>query len=327
MVLILDAEAMRKVLTMEMAIEAVETGFRELSLQNVVMPQRSSIAIARYGGQALTMPAYVGGGLDALGMKLVTVYPQNPERLKLPTIFGLVILSDARSGRPLAVMDGTYLTAMRTGAASGAATKYLARQDAGVVGVFGAGPQAKTQLLGVAAVREISEAKVYTPFREEVGRYCDEMCKVTGIRVRPAKDAREAADSDVIVTATTSKAPVIRRGWVRPGAHINGIGSHTPDAAEIDEDTIRDSKLVVDSREAALKEAGDIVIPLKNKVISEGHIYAEIGEIIAGRKAGRTNTEEITVFKSVGLAVQDVSTAVAVHKRALEMKLGLEVDL
>jgi len=318
---------MRQLLTMEMAIEAVEAGFKEYSRGNAAMPQRASVPIDIHDGEALTMPAYVGGDLDAFAMKLVTVYPQNPARFKIPTIFGVVILSDAKTGRPLSVMDGTYLTAVRTGAASAVATKYLAREEARVLGVFGAGVQARTQLTGILAVRRIREAKVYTPFAEEVEKYCSEMKVISGIRVRRAEGPEDAADSDVIVTATTSKSPVVRREWVKPGTHINAIGNHKPDASEVDEGIIRESKLVVDSRETALREAGEVIIPLRKKIISEDHIFAEIGEIALGRRPGRTRQDEITVFKSVGLAVQDVATASAVYRKAIQMGLGVEVDL
>lgn len=318
---------MESLLTMEDAIKAVEKAFKHFSLGDAQMPVRSSVTIEKHGGQLLTMPAYVGGRLDALGTKLVTVYPENPSRFKLPTIIGTMTLNDANNGALLAIMDGTHLTAMRTGAASGVATKYLSREDSTVVGVFGAGAQARTQLMGVCHVRKITEAKVYSPYPEELESYAKEMSAKLRVKVTPVKGPREAvAESDIIITATTSKTPVFDAHWLKAGSHINGIGSHTPDARELDETTIMKSKVIVDSREAALKEAGDIIIPLKAGQIEASHIHAEIGEVIAGRKPGR-ESNEITVFKSVGLAVQDVSTAVTVYQKALERKVGTNIEL
>jgi len=311
---------------MEDAIDAVEEGFRQHQLGTAQLPLRTAIHIPEHNGIVLFMPGYIGG-MDALGMKVVTVYPDNPSKYNLPTILATVLLSDPRTGDLLAIMDGTFLTAMRTGAASGVATKYLARPDAGVVGVFGAGVQARTQLMAVCAVRPITEARVYDVVPEAVQSFCDEMSAKLGITVRPAADAREAVEGcDVIVTATTSKTPVFDGAWVAPGTHLNGIGSHTPDAREFDSTVIRRAKVVVDLREAALAEAGDVIIPIKAGEITAEHIYAELGEIVTG-KPGRESPDEITLFKSVGLAIQDMSTATRVYQRAREKGIGQEIGL
>jgi ornithine cyclodeaminase/alanine dehydrogenase len=227
----------------------------------------------------------------------------------------------------IAMMDGAFLTAMRTGAASGVATQYLARPDAKVVGIFGAGIQAQTQLRAMCAVRPIVEARIYDPMPELVGKFCRDMSAALGIDVRAVAAAREAVEGcDIIVTASTSKTPVFDGHWVSAGTHINGIGSHSLDAREVDSLTIQRSKVVVDLRSAALAEAGDLVTPINAGEITAEHIYADLGEIVTG-KPGRADAGEITFFKSVGLAIQDVSTAMKVYELARQKGIGQEVSL
>ncbi|MCX7669019.1 MAG: ornithine cyclodeaminase family protein, partial [Anaerolineae bacterium] len=213
------------------------------------------------------------------------------------------------------------------GAASGVATRYLARADARVVGIFGAGIQARTQLMAMAAVRPITEARVYDPLADQAATFSREMSEALGIPVRPVDDPRAAvAGCDIIVTASTSKVPVFDGAWLAPGTHINGVGSHSPDARELDAQTIRRSKVVVDLRDAALAEAGDLIMPIHAGEITAGHIYADLGEIVTG-KPGRTDPTEITLFKSVGLAIQDVSTAMRVYELARQKGIGQEIAL
>jgi len=326
MALLLTRQDVEAVLTMEDAIDAVEEAFRQHQLGTAQLPLRTPIRVPEHNGLVLFMPAYIGG-MDALGMKLVTVYPENPTRYNLPTILATILLSDPRTGDLLAIMDGTFLTAMRTGAVSGVATRYLARPDSKVVGLFGAGVQARTQLMAICTVRPIAEARVYDTNPDAARRFCDEMAPRLGITVRPVTNPREAVEGcDVIVAATTSKTPLFDGAWLRPGTHLNGVGSHTPDAREFDSDTIRRSKVVVDLREAALAEAGDLIIPIQAGEITAEHIYAALGEIVTG-KPGRTSAEEITLFKSVGLAIQDVSTAARVYQLAREKGIGREISL
>lgn len=328
MVLLLSQEDVRSLLKMEETIQAVEEGFRQYALRNVSMPVRQSIALDRYNGVMLTMPAYVGGKIDALGQKVVTVYPDNPKAHHLPTIVATIQLLDPKTGDCLAIMDGTLITAMRTAAASAVATKYLARKDARRVAIFGAGVQARTQLVALSQVRDIVLTKVFDPLPDHKASFCREMSKTLKIDVKPADSPEEATrNSDIIVCASTSKTPVFNAKWLAPGTHINAIGSHTPTAREVDTTTVLSSKLVVDSCEAVLKEAGDIVIPIKEGVITPSHIWAELGEIIVKKKTGRATDEEMTLFKSVGLAVQDISTADVVYRHAIQRNVGIRVDM
>ncbi len=327
MPLLLTGKDVEAVLTMEKAIEAVEEAFRQYNAGMVEMPVRLRVNIAKNEGLMLYMPAYIGGKMDALGMKAVSVYPHNPSRHNLPTVIATILLNDAETSQLMAIMDGTFITAMRTGAVSGVATRYLAREEARTVGVFGAGVQGRTQLMAVCAVRDIQRALVYDISPEARQRFCREMAPKLGIEVTPAAQPREAAEGvDVIVTATTSRTPVFEDEWLAEGTHINGVGSHTAELREVSGETVQRAKVVVDAREAALSEAGDLIIPINEGLITADHIYADLGEIVAGKPA-RTDPEEITFFKSVGLAIQDVSTASMVYKLAREKGVGQEVAL
>ncbi len=325
---VLSKQDVQQSVPMREAIEIVKGAFAQLSAGKAVVPLRTQLPVERHEGVTLFMPAYLSES-DDLGVKIVSVFPRNPE-MGWPTIFALVAVVEASTGRPVAVMDGTYLTALRTGAASGAATDLLARKDARVAAIFGAGVQGRTQLLAVCEMRDIERAWVYDVNSQAAERYAQEMAgtgKVpAGLKTAfsPAEAVREA---DVICTATTSTTPVFADGDLKPGVHINAVGSFTPEMQEIPEQTVRRARLVVGSREGCLSETGDLIIPIQKGLIAEDHIYAELGEIAAGLKPGRGDADEITLFKSAGNAVQDVSVARAVLTRAEPLGLGIEVEL
>lgn len=310
---------------MKDSIEAVENGFRQLGLGKVTMPQRLSIPVDRHHGLILVMPAYMDNEIDAFATKIVTVYPENPIKNNLPTILAMIILLDTKTGAPTSIMDGAFITAMRTGAASGVATKYLARKNSKIVGIIGTGVQAQTQVMAVCEVRDINRVKAYSPNAEHRKRFCYEMSKKLGVDFLCCDKPKDVVcNSDIVITATSAKEPVFKGDWLELGTHINGVGSHTPTTRELDDDAIKRSKVVVDLREAALKEAGDLIIPISKGVLHEDHIYANLGEIVLGQKLGRVNDDEITLFKSVGLAIQDVATANKVYNLAKEKKVGKE---
>jgi alanine dehydrogenase len=326
---ILSQHDVRQAVSMAQAIEIVKGAFAQLSAGQAVVPVRTQLEVARHEGITLFMPAYLQES-DDLGVKIVSVFPRNLER-GLPTIHALVAVVDAETGCPAAVMDGTYLTALRTGAASGAASDFLARTDARGAAVFGAGAQGRTQLEAVCQVRDIKKVWVYDVNREAAEKYAQEMGGRGGrvprdivVASSPTEAVREA---DVICTATTSKTPVFADADLKPGVHINAIGAFTPEMQEVPAETIQRARLVVDSREACWAEAGDLIIPRDKGLISEDDIYAELGEIAAGTKRSREGDEEITFFKSVGNAVQDVSVARKVLEEASRLGLGLEVEL
>jgi ornithine cyclodeaminase/alanine dehydrogenase-like protein (mu-crystallin family) len=326
MIRVLSSEDVRRALPMRLAVEAMKSAFAQLSAGRAEVPLRTRIDVPAHSGVTLFMPAYLSGD-DQMGVKIVSAFDNNPVQ-GLPLIYALVVVVDTRTGEPTAVMDGTYLTALRTGATSGAATDVLARQDARVAAIFGAGAQGRTQLEAVCAVRPIEEAWVFDPAPERAAAYAEEMSEELSLIVRLAGTPAEAVRAaDVICTATTSPTPVFEDADVRPGAHINAVGAYTPRTREIPGDTVSRAKVVIDHRDASLAEAGDLLIPLKEGLVTENHIHGELGEIVNGWKAAREGPEEITLFKSVGVAVQDVAAATAVLKAAQEQGTGLGIEL
>jgi ornithine cyclodeaminase/alanine dehydrogenase len=271
------------------------------------------------------MPAFLLQA-GSLATKIVTVYPNNTTHHGIPNVLAVIILNDVETGRVEAVLEGSYITAIRTGAVAGVATKHLARQNARNLGIFGCGVQARTQLEAVCQVREISSVLVYD---SDTSRVQDFVSKFSSqVKIQAVKRPEEVVrGSEIIVTATTSTTPVFNAVDVKPGTHINAIGAFTPDARELDDRTISKAKIVVDSLSAALEEAGDIVIPLRQGVIRREDIWAELGEIVAGSKPGRTTDEEITVFKSVGLGIQDAAVARLVFEKARINHIGTDVAL
>jgi len=327
MVLILSRKDLEAIMTMKETIEVVERAFREFALGTARMPTRASLTVFDKGGWMGVMPAYLSE-TGSLAAKIVSVFEENPSKYSLPTVLATVTLNDASTGSPLAFMEGTYITAMRTGAAGGVAAKYLARKDASAVGILGAGVQARTQLLAINEVREVNKVYVFDISKDQATRFSEDMSKAIGVGIEIADSPEDVVkQSEIVATATTSKMPVVDGRLLRKGTHVNAIGSFRPDSRELDDETILKSKVVVDSKEAALAEAGDIIIPLRANRITEAHIYAEIGEIVTGKKAGRVSNDEVTVFKSVGLGVQDAAAAYLAYRKAKEAGVGVEVEL
>lgn len=323
MTLILKREDVMSVLEMKDCMDVVEKAFAELTEGTAVLPLR--IGITPPDGLSLYMPAYLQK-MEALACKVVTVYKNNPAKHNLPTTIGKVMLQDPDTGKVICMMDGGYLTAVRTGAASGVATKYLARKDKGqTAGIFGTGVQARMQLLAVSIVRELSKIYVYDISGEAMDKFIADMKgKVSAEIIKSSPD--EVVKADIICTATSSATPIFDGNKVKDGAHINGIGSHTPGARELDTNIIKRSKFIGDSKTACFNEAGDIMIPLKEGAISESHFYAELGEIITSKKTGRANDKEITLFKSNGLAIQDAATAKLIYDKAVEKGIGIKIE-
>lgn len=326
MPLLLTRKDVQQVLQMKDCMDAVEKAFAELAKGTAVLPLR--INIKPTGGLALYMPAYLPD-MGALACKVVTVYKDNPTKHKLPTTIGKVLLQDPATGDVICIMDGGYLTAVRTGAASGVATRLLARKAKGqVAAIFGAGVQARTQLWAVAEARELSKAYVFDMDADAAKSFAGDMARQLDLDVAVAGSAEQMLErTDIICTATSSPTPIFDGNLVREGTHINGIGSHTPNARELDTTIVKRSKVIADSNEACLKEAGDIMIPLTEGAIQESHLYAELGQIVSGAKPGRADDREITLFKSNGLAIQDVATAKLVYDKAIAAGIGTKVDI
>jgi len=326
---ILSQKNVQQAVSMAHAISAVKDAFIQLSAQEAVVPIRSQIAIAKDKGISLFMPAYLEKS-HSLGVKIVSVFPDNPSK-NLPTISAVVVILDADTGRPQAILDGTYLTALRTGAASGVATDLLAKQDSPTAAIFGAGIQGRTQMEAVCTVRSIEKIWVYDPDTSAADKCVQELKKKGTPFPQDISTAsspeQAAAQADIICTATTSFLPVFNNEFIRPGVHINGVGSFTPEMQEIPAETVVRAKVFVDSVSASWEEAGDLIIPLQKGLIEKTHIRGELGEVALGKIAGRDSMDDITFFKSVGVAVQDVSVAQIILQTADKLGLGLDVDL
>lgn len=308
-------------LTMPEAIELMKDAFRSLSEGEAVVPLRVNLAQQAQNGQTLFMPVYLPSA-EAVGLKMVTIFKDNPAQ-NLPLIHGLMLVMDATNGQPLALLDAEYLTALRTGAASGLATDLLARKDATVLAVFGTGAQARTQVKGVAAVRPLEKVLVFGKNTTKAEAFCIEMQNTLGIKMEIATQPHQLLEADVICTATTSNVPVFEHQYLKKGVHINGVGAYRPDTREIPGLTMQIAKLVVDQRSAALAEAGDVVLPIQEGLFEADSIFAELGEIVAGIKSGRADEHEVTVFKSVGNATQDLAVAAYLIQKAQKLDLGV----
>lgn len=327
--LILTANDVRNALPMDQAIEAMKRAYAALSEGRAEVPLRSHLTIPTHDATSLFMPAYVqDAGGDSMVLKVVSLFPENPER-GLPFIHAAVLAFDASSGRPRALLEGGSLTAIRTGAASGAATDLLARPECHVAAIFGAGVQGRTQLEAVCTVRPIERVWIFDPKPNNAQTFITEMSGAGPVpsELFLAETPKQAvAEADVICTATTSPKPVFEDEHLKPGVHINAVGAFTPDMAEIPPNTIIRGMVVVDSRTAALEEAGDLIQPIRSGIYSAENIHAELGEIITGNARGRIDADQVTVFKSVGIAVQDALAAELAIKTAREGGIGQEIE-
>ena len=315
---VLSAGDVNSALPMEDAIDVIERAFVQYSTGKALVPLRTRLDTKE--GATLVMPAYLEQSND-LAVKIVSVYEGNAKR-GLPTISALVLAIDPQTGRPLALMDGESLTALRTGAAGGVAAKHLSRKDASTVVLFGAGVQGRAQLHAVMCVRDVRAIFIIDRNEEKARALAQEVRtweNAPAITV-PSSPEQAIKEADIVIAATTTRTPLFDGDLLKPGAHVTGIGSFTPDMQEIDEKTVNRAIVVVDSREACEAEAGDIIK-------AGAHIHAELGEVVAGKHPGRTSDNQITFFKSVGLAAQDAAAAGAVLARARQRGLGRVVEL
>ena len=324
--LILDAGAVAAALPMAPLIAAMKTAYAAVSNGTAVAPLRTRLPLADRGASALFMPAYVPGeGEESLAVKAVTLFPTNPIR-GLPLIHAAVLVMDPETGEMQALLEGSSLTALRTGAGAGAATDLLARTDAETAAVFGAGAQARTQLMAVSAVREIRAVRVYGPTPAKVRAFIEEMSAALPAEYLAAGSPAEAlAGADIVCTATTSTTPVFSDADVPHGVHINGVGSFTPEMIELPPETLARARITVDSRAACEAEAGELIRAVDLGLVDPDRID-EIGEIVLGAKPGRASADEISLFKSVGIAAQDAAAAALALDRARLLGLGSEVD-
>lgn len=327
--LALTKDDIRQIVSMRDAIDLVKLAFRELSDGNAVVPLRSFIDVEPGRDVMFMMPAYLPG-MGALGFKMISIFQENGKR-GLPVGNAIVCAVNAETGVPEALMNGAYLTALRTGAVSGASTELMAREDARHLVVIGSGTQGVTQAAAVCEVRDIERITVVYRHEESFDRYRAMIAKDWPAlldRIGGTSDAESAVrQADVVCLATTSKVPVFEDSWIKPGTHVSGVGSFTPQMQEAPADFVARARVVVDMREHALEEAGDLIIPIRDGTITGDHIVGELGEVVSGRVAGRTSDEDVTFFKSVGNAVQDMAVASAAFRGAKEQGLGQDVNL
>lgn len=317
--LILNEHDVERLLTMRECIVVMEEALTALARGEVHNPLRSLIRGENAKGILGLMPAYRGGAQPRYGLKEVCVFPGNPA-LGLDTHLGGVLLHDGETGRLLAVMNASAITAIRTAAVSAVATKLLARKKARTLAIIGAGVQGRTHLEAIPLVREIDDVRIVsrTPAKAEA---------LAGTSARVVASVEEAVrGADIVVTATSSREPILRREWLNDGVHINAVGSSIAVARELDGATVAAASLFVDRRESTINESGDYLLALREGAITDRHIRAEIGDILAGNAKGRTSESEVTLFKSLGLAVEDLAAAQFLFEKATREHAGTWVD-
>ena len=316
--LILDASAIKKLAGMKESIKAIEDVFRLLGEGKTNMPPKVYLPLPEFDGDFRAMPAWVKG-LKGCGIKWVNVHPQN-KKGTLPTVMAIIILSDPSNGFPLCIMEAAYLTALRTGAAGGVAAKFLARPDSKKVALVGCGVQAGTQLQAIREIFDIRKVKIWGINDKEMREFIRKFKGLKKIDIKPSPTVKACVkDSDIIITTTPSRKPIVRLEWIGEGVHINAIGADAEGKQELDSKILKKAKIVVDDIKQA-SHSGEINVPLSRGELSKRKIYANIGEVVCGKKKGRSRRGEITVFDSTGLAIQDIAIANLVYTKGLKLK-------
>jgi alanine dehydrogenase len=324
--LVLSESDVTRLLSMRECIDVMETALRTLAEGDAILPLRQVLRLPDGKSAFAVMPAYVGAP-KALGAKVITVFPDN-HGTSLDSHQGAVLLFEAEHGQLVAVMDASSITAIRTAAVSGLATRLLARRDATEVAVLGTGVQARTHLEAMCAVRPVKRARVWSRNAGAVLEFAARESGLRGVMVEPARSAREAVEgAEIVCTVTSSREPVLAGEWLATGTHVNAVGASLPFARELDTAAVARGRLYVDRRESALNEAGDFLIPKREGAIGDDHIVGELGELVLGRIPGRRSESEVTIFKSLGLAVEDVAAAHFLYERARRDGRGTSVEL
>ena len=325
-ILVLNTQQIRELLPVSECIELMADALSALARDEVYQPLRTIVRPPGARGLLGLMPAFRSGAHGAFGLKAICVFPENPTQGK-DAHQGAVTLFNRETGELLALMNASEITAIRTAAVSAVATRLLAREDASELAIIGAGVQARTHLAALACVRKIKRARVAARTFSHAQRLAVEMQPRFSFPIEPVESIDQAVRAaDLIVTATSSLEPVIQRDWISPGAHINAIGTHSPKSREIDSATMASARIFVDRRESALNESGDYLLAAAEGVVSPKSIIGEIGELLIGSKSGRTSESEITLFKSLGLAIEDVACADYLYRKALDQNVGSWVD-
>lgn len=325
MTLVLSPADVRQLLPMDVCVDLMEQALVTLGRGDAVNPLRRGMLLPEDKGILGMMPGYLGAP-EAIGLKVVTVFPGN-HGTEFDAHQGIVVLFDTEHGVPIAIMDASEITAIRTAAATGVATRLLARENAQALAIIGSGVQARTHLAAMRVVRHITQVRVYSPTTANRKRFAVAESKRHGLPVDAVHSAEEAvAGADIVCTCTSAREPILHGAWLEPGMHVNAVGSSVRTSRELDSDAVAMSRLFVDRRESTLNEAGDFLFAKAERRIADDHIVAEIGELLLGT-AGRGNDEEITLFKSLGLAVEDLAAAAYVYDRARVAGIGTTVQL
>ena len=325
-VLIADQKLVTEIFPMEEAIPTMRRALTLLAEGDVVMPLRTMLGLPKGDAVMGLMPSYLGG-LEAVGVKVVAAFPAN-FGTEYDTHQGVVLFFEIERGLLRAIVDATSITAIRTAAVSGLATDLLARPDAGDLAIIGAGTQAHTHLQAMRAVRPIRRVRVYSEPAESAAEFAQREARLTGLPVEAVGTAQDAvAGADLICTTTTATEPVVRGAWVAPGAHVNAVGAYTPTTRELDSELVAGARLYADRRESLLGEAGEFLIPKAEGLFGDEHLVGEIGDVLTGKVPARTSPEEITLFKSLGIAIEDLASAHRVYEIAKERGLGVWVEI
>lgn len=325
-VLILNKDEVESILTMESCIGVMRDAFKALAKGESYNPLRSIMRLPTKKGLFGMMPGYTGEN-DIFGIKAISVFPGNYKE-GISSHQGVVLLFEGDHGRLIAVIDAEVITALRTAAVSALATDALSRKDAKVLAILGAGVQGRRHCESVSLVRGLEKVCVWDISRKYADDYVESESMHYDFKIVAESSAEEAVrDADIICTVTPAKSPILRHDWVKPGAHINAVGACTPDAQEIESGLMAGSRLYTDSRESLFHEPGDFLIPRREGLIAEDYVTGELGELLTGKAEGRLSEKDITLFKSLGLAIEDLAAGYYVYERALAEKAGISLDL
>ncbi len=325
-ILLLSDDEVKEILTIDETYNAVENVLVEKGLGRVQMPPKLYIIFKKYAGDFRTMPSYMEKN-DIAGVKIVNVHPDNPKFYNRPAILATIILIDPRNGILLAIIGGTSITAMRTGAISGVATKYLGRRDSTVLALVGAGVQARTQLLAISKILDLNEVRVLDKTEKIRKDFIEEARRMYSMEFISCENVKDCVrEADIISTITPVSKPIVMNNWISSGTHINAIGADAPGKEELDPQILKRAKIVVDDLSQA-SHSGEINVPLEKKIIGIEDIYGELSDIIIGKKNGRTSEDEVTIFDSTGLSLQGIAVASIVYEKAKNKNVGKWVSM
>ena len=325
-VLVVNGSEIRTLLPMDECIDVMSDALAALARSEAMVPLRQIMWLPEKVGALGMMPGYISG-IDAVGLKVITVFPGN-HGTRYDSHQGAVLLFEATHGQLLAIMDATTITAIRTAAVSGVATRLLAREDAESLAILGSGVQAGTHLAAMLHSRPIQKVRVWSRDAAHAQRFAERESKRHGIAINVMTTVQDAVkECDIICTTTSAREPILRGEWITPGTHINAVGSSVPFTRELDSTAVKIARLFVDRRESALNEAGDFLLARKEGIIEDTHIVGEIGEIMIGEIDGRRTSDEITLFKSLGLGIEDLAAANHIYRKAIQSNDGTAVEL